>query len=1026
MSKNKTKKNSTKQKLLHAAMVAIMLVPLLVTGVQNVGMKTIHAVPRETVNLVVTKFVYGDIPSSSINNGGHELENTPEGAQAQEDVPFILFQARNSMSAPLWSAINKYIQNYQPGGFVDISKDVEGTPEKEAAAKNEITDTEWHTTVGNTTFAVALQAAYLTAANNLGVNFPNTNTPKNMVKYPVETWEHSAIVLALLQNIATFGDNNNRLISNVTTAHATGEKGNKTDSDGRVTFTDIDNIDQAPMRSRYILLEDPTSASTGMLIKSERPMVIDLPYADVPEDEENIYVYPKNVSPRKDAEFRKVNMSKNGGASEGGTDPVSGATLDPGEIMPLSGAKFALFQYDGEASRWGELKRTKLTAYQDGNDWKITESPNSIYLPQKNTAGNVIGEGLYTSDNEGIVKSPELPLGKYYFVEVATPSDTDTTFNRNRYPVTFEVSPAEIAKAGIRPIHAVSYASELDKIVIGEDPVNNPGTWQFPNYDMPELTKTLDISGIGNENDNDVQDNSKFTYHLKADLSSADAFLDRYIAFYDMFTKTSQTVGDDGYFSYPTYPQSTEEDAKFPARGDFDDDDAYNAAVDSYLAALDDGDYFDSLIDISKIFDIKTGTEQNANHFWDNDNENVTKNEDIATTPITGGVDSNLTLYTNTDGTNDKKKPLVYFGESHGANSPENIAKYGVYIGGFDAKSEGNQLGQLGWYDVKKGSSNTWVETGTKTGTQMYWSINTVVMFNLIKANEKIQELYPDIDEETSDSEESGTSAMTAFMDSIVSIGLDFTLTPKLADGENALSLAAVQALHNIGQFEWNDETYTEGDVPPYVEDKFDAYVGGQVFTKLSDEGVPLFTDQDSTEHDGHFVISRVNRAGVREYLKYNKEENIVEKWVPATDGWEAEATWFDTSEATNGKFKVYGLTPNADYSNGAKSGSLTMRENPIYRYYVDEPEALELNNQTYETMPRQEFLVAPVTTTSVTPEDAELGSTSLGETTMTNFKERRFPITGGLGIVTFVLLGLALTLIGAKYFKRRKLQENE
>lgn len=1001
MSKNKTKKNSTKQKLLHAAMVAIMLVPLLVTGVQNIGMKTIHAVPRETVNLVVTKFVYGDIPETKINNGGERIAETPTGAQPQKDVPFMLFQVRDSMSAPLWSAINKYIQNYQPGGFVDISKNVSGDAEKEAAAKNEITNAEWETSLDGRTFDGALQIAYTAAG--LGSLYP-ANTAKNLVKYPDSPWELSTIILVLFNNIVSSSTLADKPLANITASHVSAPNGNKTDEDGRLTFSAIDNIDQSPLRSRYILIEDPAFGN-GDMLATEKPMVIDLPYTNVPDNTENIYVYPKNVLPMKDAEFRKVDMSSAGGPVENAVgsedDLFSGATLDAGEIVPLAGAKFALFEYKG--SNWDDFKRTKLTATKNGDEWSISESPNSVYLPNKNAGGDLVNDGVYTSNERGMVKSPMLPLGKYYFAEVATPNE-EIKFTLNRYPVTFEVSAGEIAIAGEHPIHAVSYASELDGIVNGNEP-DNPRNWQFPNYDVPSLTKSLDVGGnnVSNGAGGVVQGNPDFTYHLKTDLSSVDAFLDRYIAFYDIFTKASQTVGDDGYFEYPTYPQSQEDDADFPEE---------DGAIDDYLASLDAGNYFDSLIDIREIFDIESGAPSSAYHFWDNETaDSVQPNNVIGTTPITGGVKSTLTLY------DDDKKPLVYFGEKQGDNNSTNIAKYGIYIGGFDAMDDDNKVGQIGWYDVKRGSSNTWVETGTKTGTQMYWSINAVAMFNLIKSNADVQDEYEGI--------ASNEESLVNFKDLIATVGLDFTMKPKLVEGESALSMAAVQALHNIGQFEWNNETDDPDAEPPYVEDKFDAYVGGQVFTKLSDEGTPLFTDEDAeTVNGGHFVISRVNRDGEREYLKYDKELGTVDSWISdSMEDWREKVTWFDTTEATNGKFKVYGLMPNASYGN---NGSIVPNNTPTYHYFVDELEPLEINGESYETMPQQEFWVAPVATTNVMPEDATLTETSLGETTMTNFKERRFPITGGVGIVAFVLLGLALTLIGVKYFKKRKLQENE
>lgn len=777
------------------------------------------------------------------------------------------------------------------------------------------------------------------------------------------------------------------------------------------------------------------------------------------EAENNMYIYPKNEIPLQNAEFRKVDMSKPAATED---SVISGASYKVGENIGLEGVKFALFRFkytgnggkEVENSLWEQFKNetTMVAEKADQSGYSFTNTPSTsleFELLKHDYDEDDNPMGLYTSGEDGQVLSDKQTYGKYFFMEV----ESVPGFSISNYPITFEITPDNVDGVNNEdnpsderhPAHAVSKAANLDETML------DGSEWQVPNYEIPTLDKSLEVFSVDGTNTaypvgDDGEDShgfehrndSKYRYSLSADIKNPQTLMGDFLAFYDIFTTNKPEKNEDGDYDYPLIGDDD-------LRSLFNIKDVFDIAegetkVKDFYDTPEEGVY-----DGASFSDGKNGSKPT----W-----NVTTGQaDIETTRITSGVDSSITLQIgeNENGV----KQYYYFTDNNGSYKHKNDNNY-HYVGEFtktDGSDEHPGIASTGWYDAvgENGAvdTNTWAENGTPQGTHIYWSINTTKMLHQLAA--QIYHSGVNLDDETNELANAFAADQVKLLRNIKSLDLDFILTPlRDGNGQSQLTKKQLQALHNIGQFEWNSTTEH-----PWVEAENNAYVGGRTFRKQDQNGQPLQTN------GGHFYIQRkVN--GETSFLKYDKDAKEIIGWVDTKE----QATKFDTSAVgedeeenpTGGIFTVFGLVPNSEdgeevstfYSNGEEieyrifesSTTLTIGEGADAKEYRPESQTQFEEGTPFLVMPHEPTVddgldhseAAEGEDESDGPEtqadDAELpvltlNPSAVDTTHITNMLNADLPITGGIGMLVFIVLGLGIVYVGYRYFKKRRSEMN-
>lgn len=1160
------KKNSLLHGVMVFIMLVPLIVGAIFSAQDSNPIKAAATDAPSKVNLIVTKYLFGDADYdayATINNGGQLHAEDDKKLKKQANVPFRLYQmnigSNGNTDNAIWAALSHFFgdireANRYIGGHYVGNKDANGTtlPHEAEAAANEnpagsVTAADWKTMIGGYSFARALWQAYAEAFDEKTANdlIPD-QVNGNGAKYPETEAQFNAVVENILQLATTAG-------TFTVKAGLTQET-----PEGQLRFDNIDNEKSENRYARYVLVESTTlsgkAGNTGTdggrydaeSHKNERhtapPMVLNLPIEDSWTENSNaedgqarndMYIYPKNELPLQAAQFRKVDMAQPAATEEevngwqntgdpnaaGNVDPVSGASMEAGQNYPLKDAEFALFEWTwkGDPAREDEMweaykSNASIITKDDQKDDEevsftfshpLSANVHTKFLPKYPGEGEdedklYTEDGFYKSRKDGIVLSEQLPYGKYFFMEVHPP----VGYSMNSYPVTFAITPDNVD--GPHPEHAVSIASDLDA-TIAEHTGGASANWQVPNYQVPDLTKQLEVlngaPGTGNYLVPDGQGfqnqaDSKYRYTLDADLKNPQTLLGDFIVFYDIFTtKDPIRVNDEG-------EEDEDGDYDYPIIGDGDTRELLN--IKNIFDISDTTDNPDTADD--KVQDFTDTPEADGGYsgssFWDGtttDEQNdpdrsnpATWNvksgaSDIYTTRIKNGVPSVLAVKLH-DG------KTYFFVDQYTDNNP---AKYGlpadaIYVGPFtiaDGLNEHAGIAKVGWYDAIGSNvdengmpivdTNTWAENGTPTGTQLYWSINTIKL---------IHRLVEKIGGQGYNEAENFKDEQLKLLKTIKAIQVSFELTPKVEPatiegpegnqvanpkaGQSLLNVKQLQALHNIGQFEWNST-----DEHPWVETENNAYVGGQTFRKIDKAGDPLQTN------GGHFVISRTvtdpeaeDTNSVTQYLQYDKNKHTVIGWVDETEAGKipADATRFDTSEVKDvdgskqgGTFTVFGLVPNSE--NALDSEGQPNPNAEISTKYSDGKEidyriretasTLIIGEDEYRPVSQSEFengipfYIQPVDPTvtdkAVSDEDEnesndesdseitatedsvetmpilELETTPVLTTHVMNLKNGDLPITGGIGMLVFIVLGSIISYIGYRYFKKRRVETN-
>lgn len=1057
----------SRHKLIHGLMIMVMLMPLLFSVIQSyVAPKNVAAAPPETINLHITKYLYNQrvysdlISAGTLNNGGTEItDDLPAGVKREGNVPFGMYKISSTeVTNQAWAVLVKFVNDFSASKDSDGSNKATGANQSQGKAIT-LTATELATPLrpgnpaNNPSVGMLLRRIYSGYnSGQYGALFPDTtseinvNSPQNKY-YPVTTYGFNRIIAYLRYSLSAMVSNepNVSLFS-----YPTGTVFNSNSNEPVWPLTGVDTgeiVWNIKNEGRYILIEGDAENS-ALQRQTAKPMILDLPLTTLDDAKNDIYIYPKNEIPTQSAQFRKVDgmrapvlanqvNAETGVYTDGdpdaqpddeGYDVTSGATLDAGEYFPLRGAKFALFEFkpDARITSGSAMQSEADYAATVATEWaKIGSNPQSTADDTQNPGGYIVNGiptrqisnindegikvdgGLFTSNRQGMVNSPELPYGKYFFMEIDVPekdsegNTSDIDYSTNMFPVYFEVNEKNISNLSGAPGNADRHQVPLHAVSNSAYTNSSIEEWEFPNYKQAEMNKTLtmvdgtaDSNGaIGDGRGLQLSTGGKFQYTLSTKLNNPATLLGSYIAFYDLFTKKANTPDENGDFEYESYH------------------------IDGIGAATNKPKSF---IDIRDIFDIDTG-EHNAYDFYEYTNASAGSalvESNTQTTRINGGVPSTL-IVRGKDGS-----ALGYFG----AAGQEDI---GEHLGAFA------DVGNIGWYDSDgsegENLGETWAEYGTPTGTQLYWAINLVNMRNAIVAGLDL-------------------SGDDNLFDLVNGLDLEFTLTPK----ENAFNNLQVQALHNIGQFEWNEQSDH-----PWIESENDAYVGGRIFEKVDQDGKALNTLQlvkpvrasyadgeegdtafesalttynnklntyKTTNSQGQFIITRdtlVNEGSTvakTEYLQYDKVNDMLTGWTTN----KTNATHFDTDET--GKFKIFGLIPNATIPNGSNVPVLSDHtySSSRYRYFIDEPTALTLGTGEdaiqYRPLGSQiAFLVAPRDTATPAADSSTIIRTALGETRAVNNRMVPFPITGGIGTALIVILGLIVAYIVYRYFKKRQ-----
>ncbi|QBO36363.1 hypothetical protein EQG49_07755 [Periweissella cryptocerci] len=959
--------HSLKGKNKHRLFSLVLIVTLLFSSFANIWQTKVSAAePLDKIKIEVTKTWYETMPTGDnlIDNKGKVQETnlgTPEqGAQ------FRLYRLGNKNDATvanhftdeMYSDLVGLIEEYRfdaikSGSYTIEANDYPNIKEKLKAA------------LGNSDTKTIENTGSVTASE-----------------------EFNTIINLLLQNYIT-ADAVTRVSSTGTDSAGTGT--HNTDAAGKINFSNISN------NSRYVLLEIATTKTGKRQVAT--PMLLDLPIMVESTGEplnitgnDTLHVYPKNEYPVGGSQFYKYD----------------GTSLKQTTKTPIAGAKFLLYKMPAGATEkaWSELPNNQLDvtasrntaanwpSFESGVTYKVsgvsdvtrvlaTESNSTQAVPPTN--------GEFSSQADGKIAVANLPKGRYFWIE-AEPADGG--YSLNRYPICFEINNTNANGAGT---HAAlpNYGNGFETFTV---PNSSPEvTKVFTNYVKPTFDKTLKVLGDANAtlgsvtNDTLNMDNrgiQKFQYTLKATLPDPNLVFgdSQYLSFYDIFATKKLN----------TWDLTTNE-------GDL-------------LNVNTDG--------VFKKTDFPTTGDHKKGLYYDSGQEML---------PLTRITET--TLNPRLVIKNQKGETMGYY--SAAADTANDPLYKGKFLDGYADDQSQSGIAHLGWFDIRKDapSSNGWegvlpqnqpFEQGTPAGTQLLCTVNVPELETHLGGKEAVKDVY--------------------------SIEFEFTATP-----EDGLFNKGIE-IDNVGQFEWAGGTSED----TIIEREVNFKTGGQNFIKLdgSSKASEAGIDADHPYNElagAEFQLRRHTWTGTAWKVDYLQAGNSAkEPYTVPTSTSNTVLNWTtdvktDTGAATYYKDKKIANSGNnhptvfKSDANGviavrglAPAGLNTDPERNHDMYY----DLVEIKTPNAETASAQQYRLKkePINFAVVaqdlykTNNAIKLGVSSavdknyaivMGNVKGTNnslidvrnLRATPFPITGGIGSLFLILLGL----LGVGYWYMRK-----
>lgn len=794
------------------------------------------------------------------------------------------------------------------------------------------------------------------------------------------------------------------------------EKNNTPTLNNQATVLDNDTgvasyvYEKMENETRYVLIE--TQAGKNGERQVATPMILDLPImkedgSGAPlnnvqkgdtDENPDLYVYPKNEYPVGGAKFYKY---------------------DGKTKQRLAGAKFLLFKVDEMSdTEWGKLHEQQLDVTTKIDDETIYEANGttlkeptfaedeeydignlSVHQVNSNETGNQNGEFTSGSSvNAGLVSASGLEKGRYFWVEAKHVTVGGENYALNRYPICFEID-NESADGGT---NATVRSKGITTI--------NDDTVAFPNYARPDFHKTLTVTHTGGSKtvtDNDlVMDNqniSKFNYTLSASLPDNGIVFGvgtEYLSYYDIFA--TKKIG----------PWDIDN------RGDTD-------------ALL-------NVKDVFKESDFPTGGSPEKDFYYDEGQQTIPVTRITTTTaePRLELRDSSglIGYYASTADSTDDPKYLGKFMDQYKTGTATAIGSGIAHLGWWDLADD-YRLNDENWDDDNPAP----FESGTAKGTQLVCTFNIPQI--KLDVNNKIQnKTFADINQ----------------------VDFKFSATPIAGLFDKGVQI------DNIGQFEW----FGGASEDTVIEKEVNFQTGGQNFVKVNGSK----TGSESNFLPGaQFQIYRKvwDTTGQKWDISYLQAANAVEepyaaatstsvqvkKWIPLSSlsddttetyfvdkkkgasGVEDNPTVFKSSGDAGtklGLISVRGLAPAQTNPDTEKTGSAVL--NKKTHYFIKEiktPNA-ELNGAQQYRIQKKPVQFEVVAEDLFNPAQSSLkrlnananvtnNKTATAETPyavannnlveIINIKPTPFPITGGIGSLFLILLGL----LGVAYWYMRK-----
>lgn len=984
--------HSLKGKNKHRLITVLLIVVLLFSSFANIWQtKVSAAAPLDKIKIEVTKNWYDTMPSGAnlIDNKG---ELASPGGTPEEGAAFRLYRLGNKDDI---GELNHFTDEMYSDlvGLIESNRFDTIT----ASENKTITASDYPNIAG--LLKTAFEGDPTKTINNSGT--------------AAASEEFNALIYKLLQNF-----NTNGLATRVGTDGADIANTNTTtttNSAGKINYTNISN------NSRYVLLEIATAKNDRTKRHVATPMLLDLPimvdstgepFNTVGKD--TLHVYPKNEYPVGGSQFYKYD----------------GSSLKNTEKTPIAGAKFLLYKMPAEGT-WTNLPNTQLDVvttaneaptFVNGEQYKLNGitgvAPTLIKATTSNSeeTSSTSTNGEFNSKADGKVSVKNLPKGRYFWVEAKT---SEGEYSLNRYPICFEINNTN---ANGSTTHAATpiYGKGFETYTV---PDSSPeATHVFTNYKKPGFNKTLTVlnsagATLGTTKNSKLEmDNkgiAKFQYSLEATLPNPNlVFGDNYLSFYDIFS--TKELG--------TWDLSENED------------DLLNV----------------NTANVFKKSDFPIDGIHKSKLYYDAGQEMLPLTRIISTT-----LNPQLVI---------KNKANVVLGY-YKENATDEEKADGKYLGGFLDGYSGdtlpvNGIAHLGWFDIRKDrnadlepADSAWegvganrpFEQGTAAGTQLLCTVN-------------VPRLKQDL------TTKNQGSAQT--LEDVYSISFNFTATPEEGVFEKGVEI------DNVGQFEWaggaSEETIIEREV--------NFKTGGQNFIKLdgstrsaeSTSGKPVTTEHPYNElagaefqlrrhtwddsGEGSWKIEYLQAANANgeayngsgtEGRNVTSSSSQVKTWISdvkddntenyknkkiASSG-DVHPTVFKSD--SNGLISVRGLTPAAINPDSTSNKEMyydlveiktpnagntaakqyRLKSDPIKfavvaedLYPANATSALRLGNTN-----------AITNTYAIT--DGKVKGTDNNLVDILNLRATPFPITGGIGSLFLILLGL----LGVAYWYMRK-----
>ncbi|MDR1834127.1 MAG: hypothetical protein LBQ92_05700 [Propionibacteriaceae bacterium] len=725
--------------------------------------------------------------------------------------------------------------------------------------------------------------------------------------------------------------------------------GDQSGVEGAVTFSGL----ASP--GRYFIVEDNSSwdgdGEDNTSRKVSTPMVIDLPLTNPDGTAANvsntIHVYPKTEYPTGGAWFAKV------------TSDFDVAGEEFSEPEAAEGAGFALYRVkDGVLeSKWNELKGSQHDASE------FDTGSNAQYVDMISSGED---DGLWRSDEQGVVSIEDQVKGRYFWLEVEPTQDEDgLDYSLNRWPVYFTITdatatgPTTHAAEVFSVSTLVDFNHDKDADLTGEETADLKALVNYQQNTMDALqwhsdrevdgTSYAGIHTEGNKVNGSIDYTGEDDLHvtLAATLKSPQMLADEhYAVFYDVFTTQWLSQYEGGSFIREAY---------------YGPNKKTNPTTDPNYHMLDIRTLIGSLngSTFTKYSDAVVGGEQTHR-----------TNQVYYSTGVAGAEPATYTYVTaihgeNHEGTRSVINPVlrvetaetvyVFSGVADADGDPvqdtapahqmtsvagKDVEWLGGFWDGYPARdcdpleepascdainsqaTDSNITGaaHLAWYDDPDDQMS--FENGTPRGTQLQAILNVPYVLEKVAEAEGIEEI------DTNATEVAASAKITG-----LSVDIAFTLNPELF--ERGFQI------HQFGQFEWgggnNEATIVENHV---------AYgTAGANVIKTDSEGRPLGGAQFVLKNsEGKYLVART-AAGAAEAGPVSKVSGVY-GWVGEEDIEQATklVSAFDQGAGGNIDYGELYETAQPDEGpelpvvvDGSRTGVITVRGLELGTYELEE-----------------------------------------------------------------------------------------